>query len=54
MNSPRKTTRKFFFNDKTVDGDGWTEEHTWKETTATEARDVYIIDNAFFLRKRPE
>lgn len=32
----------------------WMKERTWNETTATEARDVYIIDNAFFRRKRPE
>ena len=56
MNSPRKTTKRLiFFDDQNIDGHGWTEEkHTWKETTATEAREVYIIDNAFFRLKRPE
>lgn len=39
---------------KPVHGHGWTDEHTWKETTATEAIDTYIIDNAFFRRNRPE
>ena len=60
MNSPRKPTiclqNKKNWQDycKPLQVDRPREQHTWKDTTATEARDVYIIDNAFFRRRRPE